>query len=227
MTTIIRLTNIAMSFQKASDARESYQALSGVNVDIAQGERVGLVGRNGAGKSTLLRIIAGIYPPVAGSVWRHPDKTIALLSLGLGFKMELSGRDNALLAAMLQGVSRRRALGLLDEIGAFTELGEFFDEPVKTYSTGMRSRLGFATGLLLDTDVLLLDEILAVGDPIFRQKARDALNAKLSEDKTVILVHHAEQAIREMCSRAIWLADGEVREDGAVNDVLSAYATAV
>ena len=113
---------------------------------------------------------------------------------------------------------------LLDAIGEFTELGEFYEQPVKTYSSGMRSRLGFATGLLLDTDILLLDEILAVGDHLFRQKARQALKELLSPDKTVILVHHMEQAIQETCHRAVWLEQGQVRDDGSVAEVLAAYA---
>ena len=222
MSAVLTLEGIAMSFGMAA-ASDSHQVLDNLDLCINQGERVGLVGRNGAGKSTLLRIIAGIYPPMAGKVWRHPEKTIALLSLGLGFKGDLSGRDNALLAAMLQGMSRKEALGHLQAIGDFTELGGYYDQPVKTYSSGMRSRLGFATALLLETDILLIDEILAVGDNVFRKKARQALSQKLASDKTVVLVHHAEQAIKEVCTRGIWLESGRVRMDGPVQDVLSSY----
>ena len=187
-----------MSFGLSGAGGGDHPVLNNLDLEIQQGERIGLVGRNGAGKATLLRIIGGIYPPAGGTVWRDPNKTVALLSLGLGFKGDLSGRDNALLAAMLQGMTRREAKQRLDAIGDFTELGEFFEQPVKTYSSGMRSRLGFATGLLLDTDILLLDEILAVGDQGFRQKAREALRERLAPDKTVILVHHMEQAIKEI-----------------------------
>jgi len=213
-----------MSFGLSGAGGGDHRVLNNLDLEIQQGERIGLVGRNGAGKSTLLRIIGGIYPPAGGTVWRDPKKTVALLSLGLGFKGDLSGRDNALLAAMLQGMSRREARKRLDAIGEFTELGEFYEQPVKTYSSGMRSRLGFATGLLLDTDILLLDEILAVGDHLFRQKARQALKELLSPDKTVILVHHMEQAIKETCHRAVWLEQGQVRDDGSVAEVLAAYA---
>ena len=213
-----------MSFGLSGAGGGDQRVLNNLDLEIQQGERIGLVGRNGAGKSTLLRIIGGIYPPAGGTVWRDPKKTVALLSLGLGFKGDLSGRDNALLAAMLQGMSRREARKRLDAIGEFTELGEFYEQPVKTYSSGMRSRLGFATGLLLDTDILLLDEILAVGDHLFRQKARQALKELLSPDKTVILVHHMEQAIKETCHRAVWLEQGQVRDDGSVAEVLAAYA---
>ena len=213
-----------MSFGLTGAGGGDHRVLNNLDLEIQQGERIGLVGRNGAGKSTLLRIIGGIYPPAGGTVWRDPKKTVALLSLGLGFKSDLSGRDNALLAAMLQGMSRREARQRLDAIGEFTELGEFFEQPVKTYSSGMRSRLGFATGLLLDTDILLLDEILAVGDQRFRQKAREALRERLAPDKTVILVHHMEQAIKETCHRAVWLEQGRVRDDGSVAEVLAAYA---
>jgi len=213
-----------MSFGLSGAGGGDHHVLNDLDLEIQQGERIGLVGRNGAGKSTLLRIIGGIYPPAGGTVWRDPKKTVALLSLGLGFKGDLSGRDNALLAAMLQGLTRREAKQRLDAIGEFTELGEFYEQPVKTYSSGMRSRLGFATGLLLDTDILLLDEILAVGDQGFRQKAREALKDRLSPDKTVILVHHMEQAIKETCHRAVWLEQGRVRDDGSVAEVLAAYA---
>jgi lipopolysaccharide transport system ATP-binding protein len=212
-----------MSFGLSGAGGGDHRVLNNLDLEIQQGERIGLVGRNGAGKSTLLRIIGGIYPPAGGTVWRDPKKTVALLSLGLGFKGDLSGRDNALLAAMLQGMTRREAKQRLDAIGEFTELGEFFEQPVKTYSSGMRSRLGFATGLLLDTDILLLDEILAVGDQGFRQKAREALKERLAPDKTVLLVHHMEQAIKETCHRAVWLEQGQVRNDGSVTEVLAAY----
>ena len=224
MSVIIRLTEVTMSFGLSGAGGGDHRVLNNLDLEIKQGERIGLVGRNGAGKSTLLRIIGGIYPPARGTVWRDPKKTVALLSLGLGFKGDLSGRDNALLSAMLQGMSRREARKRLDAIGEFTELGEFYEQPVKTYSSGMRSRLGFATGLLLDTDILLLDEILAVGDHLFRQKARQALKELLSPDKTVILVHHMEQAIKETCHRAVWLEQGQVRDDGSVAEVLAAYA---
>ena len=224
MTLALTLSNIGMSFPLASAGdSQRHQALAGLNLDIARGERVGLVGRNGAGKSTLLRIMAGIYPPVSGTVWRAPELSIALLSLGLGFKNELTGRENALLAAVLQGMSKSDARLRLSAIGDFTELGRFYDEPVKTYSSGMRSRLGFATGLLLDTDILLLDEILSVGDHGFRKKARDALTEKLTAERTVILVHHAERAIREVCTRAVWLERGSIKHDGPVEPVLDAY----
>ena len=221
----LELKDVAMHFAVAKNHEGGeHKVFAGLSLQINQGEKVGLVGRNGVGKSTLLRIIAGIYPPHAGSIWRNPNLSIALLSLGLGFKNDLTGRENAYLAAMLQGLGRRVAKARLDEIGDFTELGDYYDEPVKSYSSGMRARLGFATGLLLDTDILLLDEILAVGDQVFRAKASKALKEKVSSDRTIIMVHHAQPAIRETCSRVVWLHDGHVRMDGDVNDVLSAYA---
>ena len=201
-------------------------ALKGVSLSVNQGETVALIGANGAGKSTLLRIMAGIYPPGSGTVWRAPGLSIALLSLGLGFKNDLTGRENALLAAVLQGMTKSEAKSHLKAIGEFTELGRFYDEPVKSYSSGMRTRLGFATGLLLDTDILLLDEILAVGDQSFRNKAREALSQKLTKDRTVILVHHAENAIQEICSRVVWIEQGTIKADGVTAEVLEAYAKA-
>jgi len=226
MSVAIRLVDIGMQFavSKNHDGG-AHRVLEGLNLEIRRGEKVGLMGRNGAGKSTLLRIIAGIFPPAHGEVWRHPDMTVALLSLGLGFKNELTGRENAFLAAMLQGLSRKQAGQRLQDIGQFSELGAYYDEPVKTYSAGMRARLGFATGLLLETDILLLDEILAVGDRGFRVKAREALQEKISADRTIVMVHHAERAIQEICTRAVWLEQGAVRMDGDVNAVISAYGS--
>ena len=130
------------------------------------------------------------------------------------------------MAAVLQGMTKAEAKSHLHAIGEFTELGRFYDEPVKSYSSGMRTRLGFATGLLLDTDILLLDEILAVGDQSFRNRAREALSQKLTKDRTVILVHHAENAIQEICSRVVWIEQGTIKADGDTAEVLEAYAKA-
>jgi len=222
---VLELKNISMHFTVARDHENGrHRVFDGLNLMVSHGEKVGLIGRNGSGKSTLLRIMAGIYPPDVGSVWRHPEMSIALLSLGLGFKNDLTGRENVFLAAMLQGLSRRSARNTLNKIGEFTELGNYYDEPVKSYSSGMRARLGFATGLLLDTDILLLDEILAVGDHAFRQKASEALREKVLTDRTVIMVHHDDVAIRDTCTRAIWLNGRGVERDGDVDGVLSAYA---
>ena len=228
MSTVIRLKDVELFFKVSRAINNGkYQALNRVNIELKEGDRLGIVGSNGSGKSTLLRILAGIYPPQKGSVWRDPSKTIALLSLGLGFQLELTGRENALLAAMLQGTNRKDAEEALAQIHDFTELGDFFDQKVKSYSAGMRSRLGFATGLLLDTDVLLLDEILAVGDADFRLKAERALANKLSPDKTVVLVHHMERPIRAICERAVWIDKGSIVADGPTANVLDAYAASV
>lgn len=227
MTTAFELTDVGMHFRVDKSHEDGqHRVLQGLSLSVAAGERVGLVGRNGAGKSTLLRILAGILPPAAGNMWRNPQLSVALLSLGLGFKNDLTGRENAYLSAVLQGLSGRQAKAKLKEIGEFTELGVYFDEPVKTYSNGMRARLGFATALLLDTDIILIDEILSVGDQAFKVKAREALQEKLEGHRTVILVHHAEAVIRELCTRAIWLGDGRVQQDGSVDDVLPAYLAA-
>ena len=228
MSAAVKLTDVAMQFAVAKQHEGGHhRVLQGLTLEIQRGEKVGLIGRNGAGKSTLLRIIAGIFPPASGDVWRNPEMTVALLSLGLGFKSDLTGRENAFLAAMLQGLTRGAANKHLGAIGEFAELGDYYDEPVKTYSAGMRARLGFATGLLLETDILLLDEILAVGDNKFRLKARQALQEKVTEDRTIVMVHHAERAIRDMCTRAVWLEQGRVQMDGDVDAVLEAYGKAV
>jgi lipopolysaccharide transport system ATP-binding protein len=154
----------------------------------------------------------------------HQDKlTRALLTLGLGFKPQLSGRDNALLGCMLQGASRREARAMLHTIQEFSELEEFFDQPVKTYSSGMRARLGFATAMTIEVDLLLIDETLSVGDASFNEKAEKAMMQKIERDQTVIFVSHNSQQVQRLCKRAIWLEAGEVREHGLANDIAVAY----
>ena len=149
----------------------------------------------------------------------RPGKTASLLTLGLGFRPDLSGRDNALLAAMLQGSSRKQAESFLDEIQEFSELGDSFEEPVKTYSAGMRSRLGFTTALLTHVDILLIDEILSVGDAHFRSKAQSAMQSRITSEQTVVFVSHMAEQVKSMCDRAIWLESGKIVAEGNAIDV--------
>ena len=200
------------------------EALSDVSFDVFPGEVFGVMGRNGCGKSTLLRVLSGVIKPTEGSVQLQRAKlTRALLTLGLGFKPQLSGRDNALLGCMLQGASKREARAMLQSIQEFSELEDFFDQPVKTYSSGMRARLGFATAMTIDVDLLLIDETLSVGDASFNKKAEKAMMQKIGRDQTVIFVSHNSQQVQRLCKRAIWLEAGEVREQGLAKDVAIAY----
>ena len=169
MSMLLTLENVGMHFAVRPDHEAGqHTVFEGINLTLSEGDRLGVVGRNGAGKSTLLRIMAKIYAPATGSVTWAPEVTVSLLSLGLGFKNELTGRDNAYLAGLLQGLTKNDAKQSLSSIEVFCELGDYFDEPVKTYSAGMRARLGFATALLNNASVLLIDEVLSVGDKEFK-----------------------------------------------------------
>mgnify|MGYP001236054394 CR=1 FL=1 len=200
------------------------EALSDVSFDVFPGEVFGVMGRNGCGKSTLLRVLSGVIKPTEGSVQLQRAKlTRALLTLGLGFKPQLSGRDNALLGCMLQGASKREARAMLKSIQEFSELEDFFDQPVKTYSSGMRARLGFSTALTTNVDLLLIDETLSVGDSAFNKKAETALLSKINSSQTVIFVSHNEKQVERLCKRAIWLEGGLINASGATKDVSSSY----
>ena len=201
-----------------------HRVLEGINLTLNEGDCLGIVGRNGAGKSTSLRIMAKIYAPATGTVTWAPGVTVSLLSLGLGFKNELTGRDNAYLAGLLQGLTKNDAKQSLVSIEAFCELGNYFDEPVKTYSAGMRARLGFATALLNNASVLLIDEVLSVGDKEFKEKAKLALENQFSDRRAIVLVSHTDAQINNLCDSAIFLENGGVAAEGETISVLTKYA---
>ena len=209
-----------------SEAGGDYSVFEGLNFSLSPGERVGLIGANGAGKSTLLKIMAKIFKPVSGRVVWAPGVSASLLSLGLGFRPDFTGRENAMLSCLLQGVSKAQAKQSLAEIKEFCELGHFFEEPIANYSTGMRARLSFATALMNRSKVLLIDEVLSVGDQAFRLKARQALS-KLSEDRAVVIVSHAEFTIQALCTRVIWLNNGRFEKEGSATEVLTAYTDSI
>ena len=224
MSALLTLENVGMHFAVRPDHEAGqHTVFEGINLTLNEGGRLGIVGHNGAGKSTLLRIMAKIYSPATGTVTWAPGVTVSLLSLGLGFNNELTGRDNAYLSGLLQGLTKNDAKQSLVAIEAFCELGDYFHEPVKTYSSGMRARLGFGTALLNRSSVILIDEILGVGDAPFRAKAREALNQQLSEERSVVLVSHADAQIKSLCDRAIWLDAGGIKIEGDPKSVLDAY----
>ena len=211
MSALLTLENVGMHFAVRPDHESGqHTVFEGINLTLNEGDRLGIVGRNGAGKSTLLRIMAKIYAPAAGKVTWAPGVTVSLLSLGLGFKNELTGRDNAYLAGLLQGLTKNDAKLSLSCIEEFCELGDYFDEPVKTYSSGMRARLGFATALLNDASVLLIDEVLGVGDRRFREKAEASLDDKVSSGHACVLVSHSEAHIQRVCSKILLLEAGKL-----------------
>ncbi|GGK09170.1 hypothetical protein GCM10007426_41750 [Alloalcanivorax dieselolei] len=204
---IISLRDVGVRFKRRKGLfrkPDYYQALEGISFDIYRGETLGIVGRNGAGKSTLLKVIAGIIQPDSGEVINH-GVTASLLTLQAGFDGELPGTDNAIVGGMLMGYTRKQVEARMDDIREFSELGDFMEQPVKTYSSGMRSRLGFSVAMYLSPDVLLLDEVLSVGDKEFKQKAEAEMMKKIHSDQTVLLVSHSESQVERVCERKIAL----------------------
>jgi lipopolysaccharide transport system ATP-binding protein len=222
MTALLTLTDVSMHYSREADSK--YAVFEGINLTVSAGECVALIGRNGSGKSSLLRVMARIFAPTSGAVSWAPGVAVSLLTLGLGFRPDLSGRDNAFLSCLLMGLSRKEAKGALGDIEAFCELGEFFDQPVNKYSAGMRARLGFGTALMNRSQVVLIDETLSVGDAFFREKARVALEQEFNAHRAVVLVSHAEQQVERLCDRAILLEQGKITAEGDPGAVLAAYA---
>jgi len=210
-------------FRRDKSATEHFWALKDVSFGIKRGETVGLVGRNGAGKSTMLKLVTGILEPSAGQV-RVAGRTYAMLELGAGFHPELSGRDNIYLNGSIYGFGRRAMRSKFADIVAFAELERFIDTPVKYYSSGMFMRLGFATALNMDPQILVIDEVLSVGDVAFQRRCNDAIRDMQGKGVTILFVSHSSEQIREFCHRALLLSDGGVVADGEVEDVLTAYA---
>lgn len=204
---------------------EKYKALNSINLDIFPGETLGVIGSNGSGKSTLLMLLARIYIADEGNSIFNVQK-ISLLSLALGFDPQLSGFDNAIFSSMLLGSTLKEAKQSLEEIIDFSELGEFARQPLKTYSTGMRARLGFAVALNMHADVLLIDEALAVGDAKFQAKSEHAIVEKITSNQTVVLVSHSASQISRLCDRAIWIDRGEIVLSGNPARVTQRYEEA-
>lgn len=200
-----------------------FWALRDVSFEVRDGETFGILGRNGAGKSTLLKLATGILRPTSGQVTQH-RRTYAMLELGAGFHPELTGRDNVLLNGSIHGLSRAQTRAIFDRIVDFAELEEFIDTPVKHYSSGMYMRLGFATAIHMNPELLVIDEILAVGDAAFRRKCTDALWALRRHGVTILFVSHNEEAVYQFCDRAVLLSHGQVAALGAVDEVVSVYA---
>lgn len=222
---MLELDQVTLHYQSSKGTFDDgvHHVLDHVSLQLYKNETLGIIGRNGVGKTTTLRIMAGILAPTSGTVRVRPGKTASLLSLGLGFKNDLSGRDNAMLAAMLQGASKKLAKTYLESIKEFSELGDSFEEPVKTYSSGMRSRLGFTTALMTHVDILLIDEVLSVGDAEFKQKAEAAMKERIQGEQTVVFVSHSDNQIKALCDRVLWIDRGKIRAQGDPEAVISGY----
>jgi lipopolysaccharide transport system ATP-binding protein len=223
---LITLENVGVAFNaQLRVGSPKFWALEDVSFALNRGQRLGVVGRNGAGKSTLLRTLAGIIAPDRGRITRA-RVSCQLLSLSVGFMQHLSGRDNAILSGLMLGLRRRDILQRLPKILEFSELGAFFEQPISSYSTGMLMRLGFSVALQVEPDILLIDEVLAVGDADFQEKSGAALRERIHGGTTVVFVSHGDAQVRQVCDRVVWIEHGRSVMEGAVDDVLRAYHAA-
>jgi ABC-type polysaccharide/polyol phosphate transport system ATPase subunit len=214
------------SFVSDLRADETFEALHDVSFDVEAGRTYGIIGRNGSGKSTMLKLVAGITRPTSGTVSVN-GRISALIELGAGFHPEISGRENVFINGIMLGLSKREIASRFDEIVAFAELEQFIDAPVKTYSSGMYMRLGFAVAIHVDPDVLLVDEVLAVGDESFTHKCLDKFGDFRRRGKTILLVTHSLGLVERFCDEALWLDAGRLRTTGDPRRVVGAYITNV
>lgn len=199
------------------------EAVRSVSFRLEKGEILGIVGRNGSGKSTTLRAIAGIFAPNSGTIDLH-GHSISLLSIGVGFQPALSGRENILLSGLLMGFSEDEIRARMDDIIHFSELGKFIDAPVRTYSSGMYSKLAFSITAILETDIMLIDEVLSVGDPPFRRKSYNKMKELISDkDRTVVIVSHDKKTITDLCTKVLWIDAGKTVRFGDTAEVMAEY----
>lgn len=211
-----------LHFLKHDLKMHEFWALQDVNFQVKRGEVLGIIGRNGSGKSTLLKVISGILRPTVGNVTVR-GQVVPMLELGSGFDMELTGRENIFLNGAILGYSKEFLDQKYQQILEFSELGEFIQMPIKTYSSGMLMRLAFSVGTMVKPDILIVDEILGVGDEAFQRKSQDRMRTLMSGGATVLFVSHALKQIQEMCQRVIWLDHGKIKMIGDAKEVCEAY----
>jgi len=236
---MIQVDNVSMRFKLAHDRisslkeymtklikgqlqYEEFWALRNVSFNVSKGEVVGIIGKNGAGKSTLLKIISGILKPTEGSV-KCSGSIVPMLELGSGFDHDLTGRENIFLNGAILGYSKEFLESKYEEILEFSELGKFIDVPIRNYSSGMLMRLAFSIATVVNPEILIVDEILAVGDADFQEKSKARMMELMGGGTTVLFVSHTIEQIMELCSRVIWLEQGNIVIDGKPDDVCSAY----
>lgn len=201
---------------------DEHEVLKNINLNIKKGETVALIGTNGSGKSTLLKLMTKIIYPTTGKIITN-GKLTSLLELGAGFHQDFTGRENIYFNAAIFGLTKKEIDERLEDIIEFSELGEFIDSPVRTYSSGMYMRLAFSVAINVEADILLIDEILAVGDQHFQDKCFEKLKELKNSNKTIVIVSHSLGAVKLLCDRAVWLFNGEVKMDGKTNDVIDEY----
>lgn len=237
MTNAVSIQNVSKKFRlyhernqtlksaimrRRRSVHEDFWALRGVSFDVEQGSTFGLIGSNGSGKSTLLKCLAKIYWPTSGSI-SYAGRMAALLEVGSGFHHELSGRENIYLNGSILGMSRKEIDRKFDEIIDFSGVEQFIDQPVKNYSSGMYVRLGFSVAISVEPDILIVDEVLAVGDAEFQEKCFQKFRDYREQGRTVILVSHSMNSVRTMCDQVAWLNKGELMTVGAANETIAAY----
>lgn len=239
MEKMIEVNDVSMRFRMANDRIRSikeyavqrmrgrltytdFEALSHVSFDVRRGEVVGLIGRNGAGKSTLLKVISGILKPTEGSVTVRGN-IAPMLELGSGFDFDMTGRENIFLNGAVLGYSEAFIRSKYDEIVAFSEIERFIDMPLRNYSSGMVARLAFSVATVIEPEILIVDEVLSVGDAEFQEKSRRRMLELMSGGTTVLFVSHSMDQIREMCSRVVWLKRGQMKGFGQTQEVCDAY----
>lgn len=225
MTVVMRLDDITLEYPVPRQYRKEDVQPSGVrniSLEVNQGEVLGIIGRNGSGKSTLLKMMAGVFPPDAGTISTRGSVSL-LAGVGVGFHKELTGRENAYLYGALMGRTTEQIDELIEEIQSFAELGHHFDRPIRTYSSGMKSRLGISVATAFKPDLLLIDEVLGVGDASFRKKSERRVKDMISESGTVVIVSHSLGMLKTICDRIIVLDSGSVLHEGDVEVGLELY----
>ncbi|MFH0788701.1 MAG: ABC transporter ATP-binding protein [Pseudomonadota bacterium] len=218
----LKVKLVALFSSKHREHREQFWALRDIVLSVKIGEFLGLIGPNGSGKSTLLRIIAKIFPPTQGQVLAH-GRVVPMIELGIGFHPDLTGRENIFLNTSLYGLSRGQTDRIFQDIVDFSEMEDFIDQPAKNYSLGMYMRLGFSAAVHLDPDILLIDEVLAVGDEHFQKKCLKRMEELHVQGKTVILVSHDMESIQKMCTRACFLRKGRIEAQGEPSTIIQYY----
>lgn len=226
MTVVMRLEDVTLEYPVPRQYRKEDVKPSGVrniSLEVKQGEVLGIIGRNGSGKSTLLKMMAGVFPPNSGTIAAKGSVSL-LAGVGVGFHKELTGRENAYLYGALMGRTTEQIDGLIEEIQAFAELNHHFDRPIRTYSSGMKSRLGISVATAFKPDLLLIDEVLGVGDASFRKKSEKRVKDMISESGTVVIVSHSLGMLNKICNRLVWIDDGDMKQIGNPEDIISKYS---
>lgn len=220
---ILNSVSVQKSFLRKKVREEVFEAVKHVSFEVEEGGILGIIGKNGSGKSTLLKSIAGVFSPNSGII-DLKGHSVSLMALGVGFKDNLTGRENIVLSGMLLGFSEKEIEARAQDIIDFAEIGEFIDRPVRTYSSGMHSKLAFAITAMLETDIMLVDEVLSVGDERFKKKSLAKMKELINDkNRTVVIVSHSIPTLKELCDRVLWIHDGEMKEIGEPAVVLKHY----